>query len=174
MLDLAKNPGKAEFWSDKNEDFYSVAVPFEGGPWAVVASMPKAEIRAVTWSVGMRLAIGSVLAMLLAVGAAVWLLRSKLQPLCDLVRQAEALGAGDLSARLNVSSHDEIGQLARSFNQMGEALRPWSSIRNAAEEVNSRAQALSGVSAVPMKAWSSNPAKSPAWLARLKSSAPLR
>ncbi|WP_017476684.1 MULTISPECIES: methyl-accepting chemotaxis protein [unclassified Pseudomonas] len=147
MLDLAAKPGKGRFWSDKNEDFYSVAVPFEGGPWSVVASMPKAEIRAVTWSVGIRLAIGSLLAMLLAVGAAVWLLRSKLQPLGDLVRQAEALGAGDLSARLNVSSHDEIGQLARSFNQMGEALSTMvSHIRKAAEDVNSRAQALSGLS----------------------------
>jgi len=147
MLELAAKPGKGRFWSDKNEDFYSVAVPFEGGPWSVVASMPKAEIRAVTWSVGIRLVIGSLLAMLLAVGAAVWLLRSKLQPLGDLVRQAEALGAGDLSARLNVSSHDEIGQLARSFNQMGEALSTMvSHIRKAAEDVNSRAQALSGLS----------------------------
>ena len=147
MLDLAKTPGKGRFWSDKNEDFYSVSVPFDGGPWAVVASMPKAEIRAVTWAVGIRLVIGSILAMLLAVGATVWLLRSKLQPLSDLVRQAEALGAGDLSARLNVSSHDEIGQLARSFNQMGEALSTMvSHIRKAAEEVNSRAQALSGLS----------------------------
>ncbi len=147
ILDLAKNPGKGRFWSDKDEDFYSVAVPFEGGPWSVVASMPKSEIRAVTWAVGIRLVIGSVLAMLVAVGAAVWLLRSKLQPLSDLVRQAEALGAGDLSARLNVSSHDEIGQLASSFNQMGEALSTMvSHIRKAAEEVNSRAQALSGLS----------------------------
>ena len=147
MQDLAKTPGKGRFWTDKNEDFYSVSVPFDGGPWAVVASMPKAEIRAVTWAVGIRLVIGSILAMLLAVGATVWLLRSKLQPLSDLVRQAEALGAGDLSARLNVSSHDEIGQLARSFNQMGEALSTMvSHIRKAAEEVNSRAQALSGLS----------------------------
>ncbi|MCK3824071.1 methyl-accepting chemotaxis protein [Pseudomonas sp. W2Aug9] len=147
MLDLAKTPGAGRFWSDKNEDFYSVSVPFEGGPWAVVASMPKAEIRAVTWEVGIRLVIGSVLAMLLAVGATVWLLRSKLAPLSDLVRQAQALGAGDLSARLNVSSHDEIGQLARSFNQMGEALSTMvSHIRSAAEQVNSRAQALSELS----------------------------
>ncbi|NWC59760.1 methyl-accepting chemotaxis protein [Pseudomonas veronii] len=147
MLDLAKAPGKGRFWSDKQEDFYSVSVPFAGGPWSVVASMPKAEIRAVTWSVGIRLVIGSMLAMLLAVGATVWLLRSKLAPLSDLVRQAEALGCGDLSARLNVSSHDEIGQLARSFNQMGEALSTMvSHIRRAAEEVNGRAQALSGLS----------------------------
>ncbi|WP_339464636.1 methyl-accepting chemotaxis protein [Pseudomonas sp. EA_65y_Pfl2_P74] len=144
---LAKTPGKGQFWSDKAEDFYSVSVPFDGGPWSVVASMPKAEIRAVTWSVGTQLAIGSLLAMLLAVGSVVWLLRSKLAPLSDLVHQAEALGAGDLSVRLNVSSNDEIGQLSRAFNQMSQALSTMvEHIRRASEEVNSRAQALSGLS----------------------------
>ncbi|WP_210712822.1 methyl-accepting chemotaxis protein [Pseudomonas sp. MWU349] len=147
MAQAAKEPGKGRFWSDQGEDFYSLAVPFEGGPWSVVASMPKAEIRAVTWSVGIRLVIGSLLAMLLAVGATVWLLRSKLAPLSDLVRQAQALGGGDLSVRLNVASHDEIGQLARSFNQMGEALSTMvEHIRRSAAEVNGRAQVLSGLS----------------------------
>ncbi|WP_325985345.1 methyl-accepting chemotaxis protein [Pseudomonas protegens] len=147
MAQAAKEPGKGRFWSDQGEDFYSLAVPFEGGPWSVVASMPKAEIRAVTWSIGIRLVIGSLLAMLLAVSATVWLLRSKLAPLSDLVRQAQALGGGDLSARLNVASHDEIGQLARSFNQMGEALSTMvEHIRRSAAEVNGRAQVLSGLS----------------------------
>src|SRR3546814_19582838 len=84
--------------------------------------MPKAEIRAVTWSVGTQLAIGSLLALLLAVGPSVWLLRSKLAPLGDLVRPAEALGAGDLSVRLTVSSNDGIGQRARAFNPPAQPL----------------------------------------------------
>jgi len=147
VADFAKQPGKGQFWSDGSQGFYSVAEPFPGGPWVVLASMPEREISAVTWSVGTQLAIGSLLAMLIAVCSAIWLLRSKLQPLSDLVRQAEALGAGDLSVRLSVSNHDEIGQLATSFNRMGEALSTMvSHIRTAAQEVSGRAQALSGLS----------------------------
>jgi methyl-accepting chemotaxis protein len=144
---FAAHAGEGRFWNDGVETLYSVAMPFADGPWTVLASMPKAEIRAVTWSVGARLAIGSLLAMMLAVGATLWLLRRKLRPLADLVRQAQALGAGDLSARLAVASHDEIGQLARSFNQMSEALASTVlHIRDASQQVSQRAQALAGLS----------------------------
>jgi len=144
---LAAKPGQGEFWEDGDQSFYSVAMPFAGGPWTVLASMPKAEIEAVTWNVGSQLAIGSLITLLLAVGAVIWLLRRKLRPLGDLVAQAQALGNGDLSARLNITSHDEIGELARNFNQMGEALSTMvARIRGAAENVSSRAQALAGLS----------------------------
>ena len=147
IADLARNPGKGVDWNDGTQDFYSVAQPFASGPWTVLATMPQEEISAVTWSVGTQLAIGSLLAMLIAVISAVWLLRSKLRPLSELVRQAEALGAGDLSVRLNIGSHDEIGQLATSFNKMGEALSNMvSHIRTAAQQVSSRANELSGLS----------------------------
>jgi len=147
LADFVKQPGKGQIWQDGDNEIYTVAQSFPGGPWTVLASMPEAEISAVTWSVGTQLAIGSLLSMLIAVGAAIWLLRSKLKPLSDLVNQAEALGAGDLSVRSNVTSHDEIGQLAGSFNKMGEALSTMvSHIRTAAQEVSSRAQALSGLS----------------------------
>lgn len=142
-----KNPGKGQFWSEGGKEFYSVGQTFSGGPWTVLSSMPHEEISEVTWNVGTQLAIGSLLAMLIAVGAAIWLLRSKLRPLSELVRQADALGAGNLSVRSNVASHDEIGQLAGSFNKMGEALSSMvSHIRTAAQEVSTRAHALSGLS----------------------------
>jgi methyl-accepting chemotaxis protein len=144
---LSGQAGQGHFWDNAGSTLYSVTVPFAEGPWTVVASMPEAEIRAVTWSVGLRLAIGSLLAMLLAVAATLWLLRRRLRPLGDLVRQAEALGAGDLQARLAITSNDEIGQLARSFNQMGDALATMvEHIRGASEQVSGRARSLSGLS----------------------------
>ena len=146
IREVVSSPGKGAFWNDGAEEFFSVAMPFAGGPWQVVASMPRKEIQAVTWEVGTQLAIGSLLTLLLAVVAVIWLLRRKLRLLGDLVAQAQALGAGDLSARLNVTSNDEIGELASNFNQMGEALSSMvARIRSAAQNVSSRAQVLSGL-----------------------------
>ncbi|UCJ18410.1 methyl-accepting chemotaxis protein [Pseudomonas sp. MM211] len=147
MASVLGTPGKGGFWSDGEQQFYSVAVPFAGGPWTVVASMPEEEIQAVTWRVGSQLAIGSLVTLVLAVLAVIWLLRRKLRPLGDLVRQAQALGAGDLSVRLDVTSNDEIGELSRNFNQMGAALSTMvARVRAAAGNVNQRAEALSGLS----------------------------
>jgi methyl-accepting chemotaxis protein len=146
VREALSTPGKGAFWSDGVEDFFSVAMPFADGPWQVVASMPREEIQAVTWRVGTQLAIGSLVTLLLAVAAVIWLLRLKLRPLGDLVAQAQALGAGDLSMRLKVTSNDEIGELASNFNQMGEALSTMvARIRNTAQSVSRRAQMLSGL-----------------------------
>jgi methyl-accepting chemotaxis protein len=140
--------GEGRFWSDGEGDYYSVTMPFAQGPWSVVATMPLDELRAVTWRVGTQLVLGSLLATLLAVVAAMVLLRHRLRPLGALVRQAEALGGGNLEARLQVAGNDEIAQLARSFNHMGDALATMvRHIRAAAEQVSDRAQALSGLSA---------------------------
>uniref|UniRef100_UPI0030DC08C7 methyl-accepting chemotaxis protein n=2 Tax=Pseudomonas sp. RL_15y_Pfl2_60 TaxID=3088709 RepID=UPI0030DC08C7 len=147
LIEHSATPSQGMIWSDGQQDFYSVSAPFSAGGWQVVASMPMTEIQAVTWSLGWQLAIGSLLALVLAVGAVIWLLRRKLQPLGQLVKQAHALGAGDLSARSVVNGNDEISDLATSFNQMGEALASMvSRIRSSAQAVSSRAQALSGLS----------------------------
>jgi methyl-accepting chemotaxis protein len=147
LAELAKRPGVAAMWSNNGDDFYSVAMPFSGGPWNVIATMPDEELRAVTWEVGVQLIIGSLLSTLIAVAATIWMLRRKLKPLSELVIQAEAMGAGDLSVRMTIASHDEIGQLARSFNQMGDALgNTVTHIRDAAQQVSGRAQVLSGLS----------------------------
>ncbi len=146
LQDLLGKPGKGHFWSDGQQDFFSVAAPFDDGPWQVLASMPKAEFRDVTWSVGGQLALGSLTAMLLAVAAVIVLLRRRLRPLGDLVDQAQALGAGNLRVRSQAASADEIGELARGFNQMGEALATMvEHIRGAAQQVGSRSQVLSGL-----------------------------
>jgi PAS domain S-box-containing protein len=65
------------------------------------------------------------IAMILAVGSVVIgysIARSITRPLTNLVETAEAVTAGNLSARSTVSSEDEFGRLAGAFNQMTEHL----------------------------------------------------
>ncbi|MFC4334789.1 diguanylate cyclase [Salininema proteolyticum] len=54
----------------------------------------------------------------LAVGLAAWLARSTTKPLAELSDAAEKLAEGDLAIRVPVHGHDEMSQLAGSFNQM--------------------------------------------------------
>ncbi|HEU4321680.1 MAG TPA: ATP-binding protein [Roseiflexaceae bacterium] len=45
------------------------------------------------------------------------------RPLRQLTQGAQRVAAGDLNYRLDLTSHDEIGELVQSFNQMTDALR---------------------------------------------------
>jgi signal transduction histidine kinase len=59
--------------------------------------------------------------VLVVVGVSSWLLtRSVTRPLRRLAGAARALGAGDLSARVALARDDELGEVARAFDDMAE------------------------------------------------------
>ena len=65
------------------------------------------------------LAIANPIALLLASVGGLWLANKALRPVDRLTRAAERIGRGNLSERVEVPrSHDEIGRLAETFNQM--------------------------------------------------------
>jgi signal transduction histidine kinase len=66
--------------------------------------------RAVLWAV--------LLVAAASLAAAALLSRQLVAPLRQLTAAAEALAGGDLSQRVAVRSQDEVGELARTFNQM--------------------------------------------------------
>jgi len=66
--------------------------------------------------------VAGVFAGFVALGV-VWLLaRGMTSPLREMVDATEAMARGDFSKRITATSHDEIGTLARSFNQMAAEL----------------------------------------------------
>ena len=76
-----------------------------------------------TYGLARRVVIASLAAALLASIILGWLvMRSIRAPLGRMVDAAERIGAGDLSRRVVVSTHDEIGRLASAFNAMVEKL----------------------------------------------------
>lgn len=93
-------------------------------PWQriVGASMPLSELHADAASLrNVLLALG-VVVLALGCAATYVVLRRKLRPLCELVRDAGRIGAGDLTVRAPVASNDEVGELAQAFNAMAEQI----------------------------------------------------
>jgi len=62
------------------------------------------------------------LVALVAILLGIYSTRALTKPLRALRDAARRIGAGDLSYRVPLRSHDEIGDLAQQFNEMGEAL----------------------------------------------------
>ena len=82
---------------------------------------------------GAGVAVAVVLALIFAWGLG----RALLQPIRQLTDSALALGEGNLDRDVPVTSHDELGELARTFNAMAAKLRIY---RDAMAEKAQRAQ----------------------------------
>lgn len=67
--------------------------------------------------------ITAVLAVVIGLVAGALTTTSITRPIAKLVTTTQAIRAGDLSQRADVTSRDEIGELARSFNSMADQLR---------------------------------------------------
>ena len=94
--------------------------------------------------------VAGVLAGLVAL-AVVWVLaRGLTSPLREMVAATEAMARGDFSQRVTATSHDEIGTLARSFNQMAAELAETDRLRrdlvaNVSHELRTPITALQAV-----------------------------
>src|SRR5262249_52098173 len=75
-------------------------------------------LSAVTRSLGVGVAVGGVVAVVLAFAFS----RGVLRPVSALTEAARRMERGDLSQRVEVRSTDEIGQLAHAFNAMADGL----------------------------------------------------
>ncbi|HZW25606.1 MAG TPA: MCP four helix bundle domain-containing protein, partial [Gallionella sp.] len=93
----------------------------------------------------------AVAAVALGVGIAFWITFSITRPLNDAVNVANALAAGDLTARIDVTSKDETGQLLQAMQNMvgklsgiiGEVRGAADALSSASEEVSATAQSMS-------------------------------
>lgn len=99
-------------------------IPFSDGQGRLVMELPW-HLSPRRYSDLWNLLLQRVLPALLAILFGVVLYRVLIAPLVALRRQAAALSAGDLSARLGMTMtqrRDELGELARTFDQMAERL----------------------------------------------------
>ena len=83
--------------------------------------------------------MGMLLTTLLAAGVlGVLVARRQVKPLLKLTEGAKTIAAGNYDTRVVVTTRDEIGVLANTFNQMAEAMEKRASERTQAQEALSR------------------------------------
>jgi methyl-accepting chemotaxis protein len=88
----------------------------------------------------------SVLALLVGLIAAWVITRLIVAPLRTVIRVAQQIAAGDLSAKVEVTRRDEIGQLMEAMQQMGAGLSQIvSGLQAGIEQLATSAQSLSAV-----------------------------
>ena len=84
------------------------------------------------------LVVSGVAAVLLAIAAAIWIIRSIQRPLRNAVEVADKVAEGDLTSKIDVHSQDELGVLLASLQRMQSSLvQTVHTVRSGAEGVAS-------------------------------------
>jgi len=104
-------------------DAVSHYVPLGMPDWAVVVELPVLEaydpvIRTLELS-----AWGAGAGLLFSIAAALWLSKRIIRPLLKLRDAVRHIGGGKLDVKIDISSVNEIGELAEDFNSMASRLR---------------------------------------------------
>jgi len=102
---------------------YAGCVLVPGTSWVVGTSLPKEEAMARLDEIRNQAMLISLLAVLIG-GILIYFIAAKItNPIIQLVGAANKMADGDLTQTVNVSSNDEVGQLAVAFNEMGAKLK---------------------------------------------------
>jgi adenylate cyclase len=100
----------------------AATAPIPGPNWAAFVEQPASEafgpIRAAFWRTGLLLFVGAIFAALLAYILA----RRMTGPIRLLEEGAERIGAGQFDHKIDISTGDELEELASRFNDMADGL----------------------------------------------------
>jgi len=117
-------------WNGLYENFEGIRVrgvtaSVSDTDWVVITELPQSEALAVSRTALLLIGVGmSVFGVLLVLLASHFFVRRLVvAPIEKLRAGAERLGRGSLSYRIDVVRHDEIGELAGTFNQMAGELQ---------------------------------------------------
>ncbi len=142
---LAPDIPSAEMWKEKTtspstnvelngENYLVRFAPFTDtqnaviGNYAILRSVDKAK--ALQNNLQQTLVIIGILGVLFAFGMAFFIARRISDPLNSLLQGVQEVGKGNLNAQVPVETHDELGVLAQSFNEMIQGLREKERVTN--------------------------------------------
>lgn len=112
---------------------------FKGNGWTLVIHVPTRIVFAPVVELRKKMLIVIVPSILLSIILALWFSFRLSRPLTVLRDAVIAFGKGNLDTKAMIESRDEIGELGKVFNQMGEALKKTTtSIDNLEREITER------------------------------------
>jgi methyl-accepting chemotaxis protein len=111
----------------KKAEFVFISIPFFIGktttPWALALGIPHKVINAPVFLM-LRISIIISVVMLLVIAiAALLIARSISKPLKSMANAFNILGDGDLTGQLDITRKDEIGDIARVFNETVDKIK---------------------------------------------------
>jgi HAMP domain-containing protein/signal transduction histidine kinase len=117
---ILSNAGEVTFFDDLGRESLGVyeQLGTPGLDWGLVVTISTDEAFAPAVHLTRLIAFGGFVILVIAILAALTFGHVLSRPIVQLVRTAEKIGSGDLSARTPISSKDEIGFLAERFNYM--------------------------------------------------------
>jgi len=95
----------------------------EAAGWRVFVEEPTSEVFAPLYAAILRTVFLLLAGVALSIVASVFLARRMVQPVRELQKGAERIGAGDLTSSIDVRTGDELEDLAKRFNTMTGQLR---------------------------------------------------
>ncbi len=104
-------------------DIISASAPIDRLGWRVFVELPVREALAPIYASALRTGALLLLGLAIALVAGLFLARRMVVPIKALQEGAGRIGAGDLSLRIDVKTHDEFEALATDFNDMADQLQ---------------------------------------------------
>ena len=101
---------------------FAALVPLKNQRWVYGVLTPQAGILSAISTQTERAVAATLLVSLLAIVGAFLAARWITQPIRKVAETANALASGDMSRRVRLKQHDEVGNLANAFDTMADAL----------------------------------------------------
>jgi class 3 adenylate cyclase len=107
-----------------DSDFVSfMPLKIPGLRWVLLARLGVDEALAPVRKLERAVTLWTLLTILGTIAVALLVTHQLLKPISGLASAAQRMGAGDLTARVEVLSRDELGVLSATFNQMAESIQ---------------------------------------------------
>ncbi len=118
---LKGEPGYTYKTSDDYMDI-AVSIKDEGNPYIIYIKDNKQTVKSLSSELFLIIIQAAAIGFVISVGISIILSKTILQPIQGMTKAAEEMAKGDFSRKIDVESEDEIGILARTFNDMASQL----------------------------------------------------